>query len=200
MNILIACEFSGVVRSTFAEKGHYVFSCDYLETEIPPGPRQRHFVGNVLKLIYDQNFHWDMMIAFPPCTFLATCGSIWWKKQPWRLKEQKKALDFVGHLMDAPIEKIAIENPVGVISTKIRKADQYIQPCDFGHDYTKKTGLWLKGLPLLKATKKVVPKKTNWKNTAGFSSQKDRELKRESWRRRVRLPKGVAKAMAEQWG
>lgn len=181
MKILIACEFSGIVRNAFTSLGHKAISCDLLPSESPG----EHIVGNVLEVIND---HWDLMIAHPPCTYLAVSGARWFKK---RKKEQRKALDFVRKLMSAPISKIAIENPVSVISTKIRRPDQIIQPWMFGHGETKRTCLWLKNLPILNPTNivdgregrihKMPPSRDRWKN-------------------RSRTYEGIAKAMAEQWG
>ena len=139
MKILIACEYSGVVREAFAEQGHDVWSCDLLDSDIPG----QHIKGDVLEIL---NQGWDMMIAHPPCTDLAVSGAAWFKEKIADGR-QKKALDFVRALMDAPIRHIAIENPVSVISTYIRKPDQIIQPYMFGHMEQKKTCLWLKNLP-----------------------------------------------------
>ena len=142
MKILVACEYSGVVRDTFIARGHEAISCDILPTE-KEGP---HYLGNVLDILHDG---WDMMIAHPPCTHLAVSGAKWFK---YKQKEQEEALGFVQVLLDAPIEKICLENPVSVISSKIRKPDQIIQPWQFGHAATKTTCLWLKNLPKLVPT------------------------------------------------
>jgi hypothetical protein len=141
MKVLIACEFSGIIREAFKAKGHNAYSCDLLETEIPG----QHFKRNILDILY-RKWDWDLMIAHPPCTYLAVSGARWFKH---RITEQKYALWFVRQLMEAPIEKICIENPVSVISTHIRKPDQIIQPWEYGHGETKKTCLWLKNLPKL---------------------------------------------------
>ena len=145
MKVLVACEYSGIVRDAFIKKGHDATSCDFLPTE----REGSHFEGNVLDII-DQG--WDMMIAHPPCTHLAVSGARWFKDKQ---KEQKKALNFVRSLLDAPIEKIALENPVSIISTQIRKPSQIIQPWQFGHPENKKTCFWLKNLPLLEETNNV---------------------------------------------
>ena len=142
MKILVACEYSGVVRDTFIARGHEAISCDILPTE-KEGP---HYLGNVLDILHDG---WDMMIAHPPCTHLAVSVAKWFK---YKQKEQEEALGFVQVLLDAPIEKICLENPVSVISSKIRKPDQIIQPWQFGHAATKTTCLWLKNLPKLVPT------------------------------------------------
>ena len=143
MEILIACEFSGIVRDAFNAKGHNAWSCDLLPCE----REGNHVQDDVLDILEDG---WDLMIAHPPCTHLAVSGARWFKGKE---KEQAEALEFVRALLDAPIPKIALENPVSVISTKIRKPDQIIQPWQFGHGEVKKTCLWLKNLPLLKPTK-----------------------------------------------
>lgn len=181
MNVLIACEFSGIVREAFKRQGHNAVSCDLLETEIPG----KHIQDDVLNHL-DEN--WDLMLAHPPCRYLAVSGARWFRD---RQREQKEALNFVRSLMNAPIPKICIENPVSVISTRIRKPDQIIQPFMFGHGETKKTCLWLKNLPNLLSTNIVEGRKGRvWYESPG----KDR------WKRRSRTYTGIAEAMAEQWG
>ena len=180
MKVLVACEFSGVVRDAFTKRGHNTWSCDLLETEI----LGKHIQGNVLDHL---NEEWDLMIAHPPCTFLAVSGARWFKE---RKQEQEKALQFVKDLMNAPIQKICIENPVSIISTKIRKPSQIIQPWQFGHGETKKTCLWLKNLPKLKPTKIVKGREGKvWKEPPS----------KNRWKNRSRTYTGIAKAMAEQW-
>ena len=144
MRILIACEFSGIVRDAFIRKGHDAVSCDLLPTEIP-GP---HIQDDVLMHLHG----WDLMVAFPPCTHLCSSGARWF---PEKQEEQAEALRFVNLLLNAPVGKIALENPVGVISTVIRAPHQKIQPYEFGENASKKTCLWLKGLPLLIPTRYV---------------------------------------------
>lgn len=181
MSVLIACEFSGIVRDAFRKRGHHAVSCDFLPSE-RPGP---HLVGNVLDWLGDG---WDLMIAHPPCTYLAVSGARWWKG---REREQAEALDFVRLLLDAPIPRIALENPVGKISTAIRPPDQYIHPWQFGHGETKATGLWLKGLPLLTPTRIV----------SGRHGRVHREPPGPNrWKARSRTYQGIADAMAKQWG
>lgn len=180
MNILIACEFSGIVREAFIKKGHNAMSCDLLPTEIP-GP---HYQGDVFDII---NNGWDMMIAHPPCTHLAVSGARWFKNKK---KEQEEALNFVKKLMDANINKIAIENPISIISSKIRKPDQIIQPWQFGHGETKATCLWLKNLPLLQPTNIVDGRESKIHK---MPPSNDR------WKNRSRTYQGIAEAMAEQW-
>ena len=180
MKVLIACEFSGRVRDAFLDKGHDAMSCDLLPTE-EGGP---HYEGDVRDIIEDG---WDMMIAHPPCTHLAVSGARWFKDKK---EEQKEALDFVRLLLNAPIEKIALENPISVISTKVRKPDQIIQPWMFGHGETKATCFWLKNLPKLEPTD-IVEGREN--RVHRMAPSKDR------WKNRSRTYTGIAKAMAEQW-
>lgn len=180
MKVLVACEFSGAVREEFKKLGHDAWSCDLLDTEIPGN----HIKGNVLDILNDG---WDIMVAHPPCTYLAVSGARWFKD---RMDKQAEALDFVRALMNAPIEKIAIENPISVISTKIRKPDQIIQPWQFGHPETKSTCLWLKNLPLLKPTN-IVSGRENRIHKMPPSVNRGKE--------RSRTYKGIAQAIAAQW-
>lgn len=189
MNILIACEFSGVVRNEFVSRGHDAFSCDLLpsETERPDG-WDGHYRGDVFELLANKSYSWGMLIAFPPCTYLARSGARWW---PERLPEQERALDFVRALLALPIDRIALENPIGAISTRIRKPDQIIQPWQFGHGEVKATCLWLKNLPLLVPTLEVVDRKPRTHFMAPSPTRgKDRS----------RTLLGIAAAMAGQWG
>ena len=181
MKVLVACEYSGRVRDAFTAKGHDAISCDLLETEVPG----KHYRGDIKDIIFDG---FDLMIAHPPCTHLAVSGSRhFWRKE----KEQKEALDFVRFLMDAPIKRWCLENPVSVISSRIRPSDQTIQPYMFGHGETKATCFWLKNLPLLKPTKYVEGREPKvWLEPPG----PDR------WKNRSRTYQGIADAMAEQWG
>ena len=194
MNVLIACEESGVVRDAFIAKGHNAISCDVLPS-LSPGP---HLQCDIREVNLEA---FDLMIAFPPCTHLASSGARWFSS---KVKEQAEAVDFVLWLANAPIEKIAIENPVGVLSTKMRKPDQIIQPYQFGHRARKTTCLWLKNLPLLVPTSVVeqgeqvtfpsgkrMPK---WYSDAWHLPAEERA------RVRSRTFEGIAKAMAEQWG
>ena len=181
MRVLVACEFSGVVRDAFAVRGHDAWSCDILPTESDGN----HIHGDVLDVLDDG---WDLMVAHPPCTHLAVSGARWFKSKQ---KEQAEALDFVRKLMDAPINRICIENPVSVISSKIRKPDQIIQPWMFGHGETKATCLWLDNLPLLRATKIVEGREAR---VHRMPPGKDR------WKKRSVTFSGIAEAMADQWG
>jgi site-specific DNA-cytosine methylase len=181
MKVLVACEYSGRVRDAFLKKGHDAISCDLLPTD-SPGP---HLQCDVLTVINDG---WDLMIAHPPCTHLAVSGARWFKDKQ---QEQQEAIQFFMALANAPIHKIAIENPVGIMTTQWRKADQYIQPWQFGHGETKKTGLWLKNLPLLVPTN-IVNGRDN--KIHRMPPSKDR------WKLRSLTYLGIAEAMAEQWG
>lgn len=185
MKILIACEFSGIVRDAFIKQGHDAWSCDLLPTESP----RPHIQDDVLNHL-DEG--WDMMIAHPPCTHLAVSGARWFKGKE---HEQANALTFVRALMDKPIIKICIENPVSVISSHIRKPDQIIQPWMFGHEETKTTCLWLKNLPPLLATNVMSIRNHNLtpsgQNKLGPSPDR--------WKARSRTYIGIATAMAQQW-
>jgi hypothetical protein len=181
MRVLVACEFSGIVRWAFESRGHDAWSCDLLPSEMPGG----HIRGNVLDILTEG---WDLMIAHPPCTYLAVSGARWFKG---RIKEQEEALNFVQTLLDAPMPMIALENPVSVISTRIRKPDQIVQPWMFGQGETKKTCLWLKGLPDLVPTDIVEGRVPRIHHA---SPGPDR------WKERSRTYYGIADAMAEQWG
>ena len=185
MNILIACEFSGVVRDAFIARGHYAISCDIEPTE-RPGP---HYQGDVRDILYDG---WDMMIAFPPCTYLSYAGNRVWHSLG-RAQKREAALHFVRLLLDAPIPKIALENPLGCISTAIRKPDQIIQPYHFGEIYSKRTCLWFKGLPPLMTTCiEYNPRMNEFVLCARHDKNRART--------RSRTFPGVALAMAAQWG
>lgn len=181
MRVLIACEYSGRVRDAFARLGYDAMSCDLLPTDAPG----KHYQGDVNDIINDG---WDLMIAHPPCTHLAVSGARWFKD---KVKEQADALDFVRMLLDSNIPRIALENPVSVISTKIRKPDQIIQPWQFGHGETKTTCLWLKNLPKLTPTNIVDGREGKvWK----MPPSPDR------WKKRSETYLGIADAMAGQWG
>jgi len=184
MNILVACEWSGTVRDAFIRKGHDVLSCDLDpgEGEFP----QRHFRGKVEEILWANP--WDMIIAFPPCTYLTVAGNRWYSKKPDLIQ---KGRDFFMMFANRDVPRIAIENPVGRMSTLYRKPDQYIQPWQFGHGETKKTGLWLKGLPLLTPANVVEGREQRvWK--MGPSPERSKL--------RGKTYQGIADAMAEQWG
>ena len=178
---MIACEYSGKVRDAFLAMGHDAISCDLLDTD-SPGP---HYKGDVFDII-DSGF--DLMIAHPPCTHLAVSGARWFKN---KRKEQAQSLSFVRRLMSARIKKICIENPISVISSRVRKPDQIIQPWMFGHGETKATCLWLKNLPLLKPTEIVDGRKSRIHSLPPSHNR---------WKTRSETYSGIAVAMAEQWG
>lgn len=181
MRVLVACEFSGIVRDAFENKGHEATSCDLLPSE----RFGEHIQGNVLHHL-DEG--WDLMIAHPPCTHLAVSGARWFKDKQ---QEQKEAIDFFMALVNAPIPKICVENPISIMSTVYRKPDQIIQPWMFGHGETKATCLWLKGLPKLHPTEIVEGRQPR---VHYESPGKDR------WKNRSRTLTGIAEAMATQWG
>ncbi len=181
MRVLIACEFSGIVRDAFIAAGHDAVSCDLLPSE-RPGP---HYQGDVRDVLDDG---WDLMVAHPPCTYLAVSGARWFAQKP---QEQAEALHFVRFLLEAPIARIALENPVSIISSRIRKPDQIIQPWMFGTGETKATCLWLRGVPRLKPTN-IVAGRTPRVHYA--SPGPDR------WKERSRTDVNIAAAMADQWG
>jgi len=181
MKVLVACEFSGTVRDAFVRAGHDAMSCDLL----PSDTEGKHYQGSVLDILNDG---WDLMIAHPPCTHLAVSGARWFKEKQ---REQQEALEFVRVLMDAPIERIVIENPISIISTRIRKPDQIIQPWMFGHGETKATCLWLKNLPKLTPT-----------NIVDGREQRIHKMppSPDRWKERSKTFQGIAEAMAQQWG
>jgi len=191
MRVLIACEYSGAVRDAFLARGHEAMSCDLLPSEAP-GP---HYQGPVQDILGDG---WDLMIAHPPCTHLAVSGARWFRDKQ---AEQAEALDFVRLLLGAPIARIALENPVSVISSRIRKPDQVIQPWQFGHEATKTTCLWLKGLPKLAPTN-IVGKGARHVTKSGKSLPQWYNLppSADRWKIRSATFQGIADAMAEQWG
>ena len=180
----MACEFSGTVRNAFRKRGHDAMSCDLLPSETE-GP---HYQGDVRDVLQDG---WDLMIAHPPCTYLAVSGMHWTTRGLRDPKLTEDALAFVQLLMDAPIPGIAVENPVSVISSRIRKPDQIVQPYEYGHDVSKKTCLWLKNLPLLKPTQVVDGREAKVHLMPPGPNR---------WKERSRTYQGVADAMAQQWG
>jgi hypothetical protein len=195
MKVLVACEFSGVVREAFRRRGHKAYSCDLLPAS---DGSPFHFEQDVLKTIEQEK--WDLMIAHPPCTALCVTGN----RHYAGTEEREEAINFVGLLAQSPIDKIAIENPVGVISSFFRPPDQYIQPYEFGHPVSKKTGLWLKNLPKLVPTN-IVPcdepvvfssgrRMSKWYYETSLLPQSERATARSI------TFKGIAEAMAEQWG
>ena len=188
MRVLVACEYSGRVRDAFIAKGHDAVSCD-LEPAETPGP---HYQCDVFSII---GHGWDLLIAHPPCTHLASSGARWFSEKQ---KEQSEAYGFFMALANCDIPKICIENPVGIMSTRWRKPDQIIQPWMFGHPESKATCLWLKGLPKLEATDVLLPRK-QWDNQTP-SGQNKLGPSPDRWKIRSRTYEGIAWAMAEQWG
>ena len=196
MRVLVACEYSGTVRDAFIRAGHEAMSCDLLPTEVP-GP---HYQGDVTDVINDG---WDLMIAHPPCTYLSVSGMHWTTRGLRDPKLTEDALDFARLLMDAPIERVAVENPVSIISSRIRKPDQVVQPWMFGHDASKKTCLWLKNLSPLVPTGLIEPRlidgRKRWGNQTD-SGQNRLSPSKDRWKIRSKTYNGIAQAMAEQWG
>lgn len=205
MKVLIACEFSGIVREAFKAKGHDAWSCDLLPTEIPG----QHMEVNVISVLH---YGWDMMIAHPPCTYLTVTANKWLKDQPERKsgalvgearrEARERAITFFTILHNCNIPKIAIENPVGCMSSVLRKPDQIISPNDFGHKEEKKTCLWLKGLPLLIPTNRVEPEPRmilkSGKTMPEWYARPKLGKARQDMRNRT-FP-GIARAMSDQWG
>ncbi len=218
MKVLVACEYSGRVRDAFLARGHDAMSCDLLPTDAP-GP---HYQGDVRDVLHQG---WDLMVAHPPCTYLSVSGMHWTRRGLRDPQLTEDALDFVRMLLDAPVHKIALENPVSVISSRIRKPDQIINPYQFGDDASKKTCLWLKNLPLLRQTTLIEPRwvccgavlpegvgKYGCPNCSGkraasprWGNQTDSGQNRlppseDRWKKRSETYLGIAEAMAEQWG
>lgn len=218
LRVLVACEYSGRVRDAFIRAGHEAMSCDLLPTDVA-GP---HYQGDVRDVIQDG---WDLMVAHPPCTYLSVSGMHWTTRGLRDPKLTEDALDFVRLLMDAPIDRIAVENPVSVISSRIRPPDQIINPYEFGHDASKKTCLWLKGLPKLTPTDLIKPRwaccgielpegvgkhgcpncngekaaRPRWGNQTA-SGQNKLAPSADRWKIRSETYAGIAQAMADQWG
>jgi len=196
MRVLIACEYSGTVRDAFIRAGHNAMSCDLLPTDAP-GP---HYQGDVMDVIGDG---FDLMVAHPPCTYLSVSGMHWTTRGLRDPQLTTDALAFVRLLMDAPIPRIAIENLVSIISSQIKKPDQIIQPWMFGHDASKKTCLWLKGLAPLTPTQTIAPRMVDGKPR--YANQTDSGQNRlapsaDRWKIRSETYQGIADAMAAQWG
>lgn len=217
MRVLIGCESSGTIREAFRKRGHDAWSCDLLPAD---DGSKFHFQGNLLDYL---NHGWDLLIAHPPCTYLTNSAAWAYTDGPYhqkvkpgtlvgaaRREAREEALEFVRVLMEADIERIAIENPVGVISTRIKPATQYIQPYDYGDDASKKTGLWLKNLPPLQPTKYVEPRLVEYPKGSGKmvkrwgnqtdSGQNKLPPSEDRWKVRSKTYQGWAEAMADQWG
>lgn len=189
--VLVACEFSEIVKEQFLLRGHDAHSCDFL-----PGEKglPNHHQCDVREILNDG---WDLMTAHPPCTYLSSSGLHWNTRRPERSLLTEQALGFVRTLLNAPIPRIALENPIGCISTRIRKPDQIIQPWQFGEDASKATCLWLKGLPKLAHTCNIIRHRYSNQTPSGQNKLPPSEH-RQGDRSRTYL--GIAKAMAEQWG
>ena len=195
LSILVACESSGTVRDALTALGHTAMSCDLLPSETPGW----HYQGDVREVLDD---YWDLMIAHPPCTYLSASGMHWTTRGLRDPKLTEDALDFVRLLLDAPIPKIAVENPVGAISKRIRPPDQYVHPYQFGDDASKKTGFWLKGLPILVPTDRIPPRLINGKERWGNQTDSGQNRLGPSegrWKERSKTYPGLAAAMALQW-
>lgn len=192
LRVLVACEYSGAVRDAFIAEGHDATSCDLLPTDVP-GP---HYQGDVFDIIDDG---WDLMVAHPPCTHLCVSGLHWNNRgRGWQGTDD--ALEFFRTLLFADIPMIAVENPIGIASTRIRPADQTIQPWQYGHPESKATQLWLKGLPLLKPTNILKkPESGRWDNQTA-SGQNKLPPSADRWKIRSATYPGIAEAMAKQWG
>lgn len=202
MKILIACEFSGTVRRAFRAKGHEAFSCDLLPSE---DATPYHFQEDVIQLLKCSTGQWDALIGFPDCTFVCGSGLHWNKRRPDRATKTKKAIEFFRVLWEQPIERIALENPIGCLSTRVCKPTQIIQPYQFGHNASKATCLWLKGFKPLTPTRYIQPRiiigtgAKRWGNQTD-SGQNKLPPSADRWKERSRTYEGIAKAMAEQWG
>ena len=204
MRVLVGCERSGIVRDAFLKRGHDAWSCDLMPSD---SLNNQHFQDDIRKVLAQTSHHWDLLVAFPPCTHLCISGARWFKDKQ---KLQDEALLFIHFLMSAPINKICIENPVGIISTKIKKPSQIIQPWQFGHEETKKTCLWLKNLPRLIPTKimgaepqrTLIPTIENARRDGNLTASGQNKLGPSDNRAylRAKTYSGIAQAMAEQWG
>jgi hypothetical protein len=193
LRVLVACEYSGRVRDAFTKMGHFAMSCDLLPTDSPG----LHYQGNVTNILKQG---WDLMIAHPPCTYLSVSGMHWTTRGLRDPQLTEDALSFVQLLMDAPIKHIAIENPISVISSRICKPDQIIQPWWFGHDASKKTCLWLKSLPLLKPTNMLPGDGKTRRANQTINGQNKLPPSKDRWKIRSETYQGIADAMAMQWG
>jgi hypothetical protein len=204
MKVLVACEYSGVVRDAFIRQGHDAISCDLLPTD-SPGPHYQKDIREVLQ----EDPDWDLMIAHPPCTYLAVSGMHWTTRGLRDKKLTEDALDFVKYLMSRPIKRIAIENPISIISTRIRKPDQIIHPYEYGEDVSKTTCLWLSNLPKLVPTTYIEPRivitpsgkeAKRWGNQCDNYGQDRLPPSVDRWKLRSKTYLGIAEAFATQWG
>lgn len=193
MKVLVACEFSGTVRDAFVDRGHDAWSCDVLPCD---KGNWHHLQIDVREILHEK---WDLMIAHPPCTYLAVSGLHWNKRRPERADKTEQAIGFIRLLLDAPISRIALENPIGCISTRIGRPTQIIQPWQFGHDASKATCLWLKNLPQLKPTNVLPGDRYTRRANQTASGQNRLPPSPDRWKLRSITYPGIAKAMAEQW-
>ena len=199
LRVLVACEYSGIVRDAFTALGHDAVSCDLLPTEKPGKHMETSITGVLYNLGLGDCAGYDLMIAHPPCTYLCSSGLHWNKRRPERAKQTEEAIAFVKMLMDAPIPHIAIENPIGCLSTRVRKPEQTVQPWQFGHAESKATCLWLKNLPKLTPSQVVAkPECGHWDNQTP-SGQNKLGPSPDRWKERSRTYPGIAAAMAQQW-
>ena len=198
MKVLIACEYSGTVRDAFTNRGHDAMSCDLLPTDQPGA----HHQGDMFDLDLSS---FDLIIAHPPCTYLSVSGLHWNKRNPERAAKTEQALEFIERIWAIPVDRLCIENPVGCINSRIpyMPKPQYVQPYDFGEDASKKTGLWMRGLPPLQATERIAGRiingKERWSNQTD-SGQNNLAPSKDRWKIRSTTYQGIANAMAEQWG
>lgn len=197
LSVLVGCEYSGRTREAFRRRGHDAWSCDLLPSD---DDSPFHFTQDVFEVLASR--HWDLAVFHPPCTYLCSSGLHWNKRVEGRAQQTEDALAFVQRLLEAPVEKIALENPIGCISTRIRKPSQTIQPWMFGDDASKATCLWLKNLPLLVPTKIVEPRmvdgKKRWSNQTD-SGQNKLPPSADRWKIRSETYLGISEAMASQW-
>jgi hypothetical protein len=194
MKVLVGCEYSGKVREAFRKLGHEAWSCDLLESD---DNSPFHIQGDVVALLND---YWDLAVFHPPCTYLSVSGMHWTTRGLRDPKLTEDALELVRLMLAAPISKICLENPVSIISSRIRKPDQIIQPWMFGHDASKKTCLWLKGLPLLKETNRLPGDSKTRRGNQTPSGQNRLGPSKDRWKLRSETYQGIASAMANQWG
>ncbi|SNR91695.1 DNA cytosine methyltransferase [Hymenobacter mucosus] len=195
MRVLVACEYSGIVRDAFTAAGHEAMSCDLLPTE-SPGP---HYQGNALDVLHDG---WDLMVCHPPCQYLSHAGTRHWHA-PGRAEKRNLAVEFAMELYNAPIQYVAMENPKGHLGRAFRPPDQYINPFQFGEPVRKRIGLWLKGLPLLESTENLLPPPpvlTQHRKISGKVKARHFVETATDWKTRSKFFPGIAAAMAAQWG
>ncbi len=200
IDVLVVCESSGVVREAFRAEGFNAWSCDLLPAD---DDSPYHFKGDMFEIIEAHEKTLKLLVCHPPCTYLCSSGLHWNGRVEGRQEKTDAALRDVERLLNSNVPRIVLENPVGCISTRIRKPSQYIQPHEFGHDASKRTGLWLKNLPLLKPTDSVAPRiapdgKKRWANQTD-SGQNKLGPSDDRWKERSKTYEGIAQAMVKQW-